>query len=80
MQRLHCRCDGELADPIFRYMHEYSWAGLLVEPLPDLFQRLQHNYRNAKGRVVRQGGGRARDGGGFGEGRYRGFFFGFWCL
>jgi len=32
-------------------MHEYAWAGLLVEPLPDLFQRLQHNYRNAKGRV-----------------------------
>ena len=44
-------CDGELADPIHRYMHEYEWAGLLVEPLPDLFDRLKRNYANAKGRV-----------------------------
>jgi len=45
-------CDGELADPIMRYMHQYEWSGLLVEPLPDLFARLQHTYRHTKGSVV----------------------------
>jgi len=47
----HPRCDGELADPIYRYMHEYGWSGLLVEPLPDLFERLQHTYRAVQGRI-----------------------------
>ena len=32
-------------------MHQYSWSGLLVEPLPDLFARLQHTYRNAQGLI-----------------------------
>jgi hypothetical protein len=35
------RCDGELADPIRRFVEEYSWDGLLVEPLPGRKQNEQ---------------------------------------
>lgn len=36
--------DGVLADPIHELVRKYSLRGLLVEPLPDLFARLQANY------------------------------------
>jgi FkbM family methyltransferase len=36
--------DGEMHDPIHRYVDEYRWEGLLVEPIPKLFAELQKNY------------------------------------
>jgi FkbM family methyltransferase len=36
--------DGLAADPIRQYVEKYSWAGLLVEPLPNVFERLKRNY------------------------------------
>lgn len=36
--------DGEAGDPIYRRAIRYQWSGLLVEPIPDYFRRLQENY------------------------------------
>lgn len=40
--------DGVTGDPVFDFIKRYQWAGLLVEPLPDIFARLRDNYREAK--------------------------------
>ncbi|MGH8602736.1 MAG: FkbM family methyltransferase [Gammaproteobacteria bacterium] len=37
--------DGRRHDPIFRYIMQYDWRGILVEPVPSYFVRLRHNYR-----------------------------------
>ncbi|MBU6367466.1 MAG: FkbM family methyltransferase [Gemmatimonadetes bacterium] len=37
--------DGVLDDPIRALVLQHALPGLLIEPLPDLFQRLQANYR-----------------------------------
>ncbi|MGH8658039.1 MAG: FkbM family methyltransferase [Gammaproteobacteria bacterium] len=37
--------DGRRHDPIFRYITQYGWRGILVEPVPSYFSRLKHNYR-----------------------------------
>jgi FkbM family methyltransferase len=31
--------DGKTNDPVYRYLTEYGWRGLLVEPLVDVFQQ-----------------------------------------
>ncbi len=36
--------DGVIHDPIHRIVRTYSWSGVLVEPLPDLFAKLVANY------------------------------------
>jgi FkbM family methyltransferase len=36
--------DGVTADPIYRYVREYHWNGLLVEPQPEAFEHLLQNY------------------------------------
>jgi FkbM family methyltransferase len=36
--------DGVVADPIHELVQKHGLSGLLVEPLPDLFERLQVNY------------------------------------
>lgn len=36
--------DGELNDPIHRYVETYHWAGLLVEPVPHFYGQLQRAY------------------------------------
>jgi FkbM family methyltransferase len=38
--------DGRQSDPLYRFITRYHWRGLLVEPMPDAFQRLQETYRN----------------------------------
>lgn len=38
--------DGVTADPIYRYVREYHWNGLLVEPQPEAFQHLLENYHD----------------------------------
>lgn len=37
--------DGVLDDPIRELVIRHSLPGLLIEPLPDLFEKLQDNYR-----------------------------------
>lgn len=41
-------CDGMSFDPIYPFVtrNHGRLRGLVVEPLPDLFVQLQHNYRN----------------------------------
>jgi FkbM family methyltransferase len=36
--------DGVRADPIHRYVLEYDWCGILVEPLPYFFAALRQTY------------------------------------
>ena len=38
--------DGVANDPIFPFAEERGWQGLAVEPDPDVFERLKHNYRH----------------------------------
>jgi FkbM family methyltransferase len=40
--------DGVTHDPIREYVLQHHWRGLLVEPQPQVFQRLLHNYRDEK--------------------------------
>lgn len=41
--------DGTANDPIHETARAHGWAGLLVEPLPHLYQRLIANYRGVAG-------------------------------
>ena len=36
--------DGVRSDPIHQYIMQYNWEGVLVEPVPYLFERLKNNY------------------------------------
>ena len=36
--------DGVFGDPLRKYIIEFEWRGLLVEPQPDIFNKLQSNY------------------------------------
>lgn len=36
--------DGKRFDPIYAFVKHYRWPGLILEPLPDLFQTLAMNY------------------------------------
>jgi len=36
--------EGFTADPINPYIIKYKWTGLLVEPIPYLFEKLKNNY------------------------------------
>ncbi len=38
--------DGILDDPLRDLIFEYHLPGLLIEPLPDIFDKLKHNYRD----------------------------------
>jgi FkbM family methyltransferase len=44
--------DGVSHDPIHHYMKNYGWHGLLLEPLPDIFERLQRNYQSRDGVIL----------------------------
>lgn len=39
-------CDGKQFDPIYKQVTSNQLAGLLVEPIPHLFNKLQKNYTN----------------------------------
>src|SRR5262245_11123069 len=41
--------DGLRNDPIREFVVRDRWSGLLVEPLPDVFEMLQRNYRHVQG-------------------------------
>lgn len=36
--------DGALYDPMRRQIHRRRWRGIMVEPVPEIFARLQKNY------------------------------------
>src|SRR6266481_6003650 len=36
--------DGVSNDPLYKFVIEYGWAGILVEPLPQVFEVLRRNY------------------------------------
>ena len=38
--------DGVLFDPLRPYIAERQWHGVLVEPIPHIFERLEGNYRD----------------------------------
>jgi FkbM family methyltransferase len=38
--------DGIKNDPIFSFVNRYHWKGILVEPLPKLFDKLIENYKS----------------------------------
>jgi FkbM family methyltransferase len=37
--------DGVLDDPLYDLVRQYHLPGLLIEPLPDLFEKLRDNYK-----------------------------------
>jgi FkbM family methyltransferase len=41
-------------DPLHHYVIDYHWRGLLVEPLPDLFEQLQRTYAGHAGLIFEQ--------------------------
>ena len=43
--------DGRRFDPIYHFVRRYGWRGILVEPLPDVFDLLRSNYEGVEGLV-----------------------------
>jgi FkbM family methyltransferase len=43
--------DGQSYDPIYPFVRAYGWNGVLVEPLPDMIERLRANYEGSEGLV-----------------------------
>ncbi|MFY9287282.1 MAG: FkbM family methyltransferase, partial [Alphaproteobacteria bacterium] len=41
--------DGVSYDPIHKHVKKQKWKGLLFEPIPDMFVKLQNNYRDCSG-------------------------------
>jgi len=41
--------DGVAYDPIHPFVKELGWRGILFEPMPDMFARLQKNYESRAG-------------------------------
>ena len=39
--------DGKRFDPVYAFVKHYRWAGVVLEPLPDLFAALRANYADA---------------------------------
>lgn len=44
--------DGLHNDPLHKLVKTYAWRGLLVEPVPYVFERLERNYRGTPGLVL----------------------------
>ena len=38
--------DGVSNDPLRKFVTEYGWPGILVEPLPEVFEVLKENYKD----------------------------------
>jgi FkbM family methyltransferase len=36
--------DGVLADPIYKFIKAYDWEGVIVEPIPEYFEKLRQAY------------------------------------
>jgi FkbM family methyltransferase len=46
--------DGMMQDPIVHFVRQHHWKGILVEPQPDVFRRLQSHYEHEKQLVLVQ--------------------------
>jgi FkbM family methyltransferase len=44
--------DGKRFDPIYAFVKNYGWTGLLLEPLPDLFEALAANYAGSENVIL----------------------------
>ena len=44
--------DGKRFDPIYAFVKHYRWKGIILEPLPDLFEALAANYAGNEGVVL----------------------------
>jgi FkbM family methyltransferase len=44
--------DGVFGDPLRRYITKYPWRGILVEPQPNVFNRLANNYKPYADRLI----------------------------
>lgn len=44
--------DGVFVDPLRPFIAKYPWRGILVEPQPDVFERLVNNYRPYADRLI----------------------------
>ena len=44
--------DGVSGDPLNFFINNYDWQGVLVEPIPFLFQELKRNYEHKKDKLV----------------------------
>ena len=40
--------DGVSGDPLHHFIKRYRWRGIALEPVPDIFEKLQFAYRNDK--------------------------------
>jgi len=38
--------DGKRHDSMYKYIQKYNWKGILIEPLPDMFEKSKKNYSN----------------------------------
>ena len=43
--------DGESGDPLNSFVKKYNWHGVLIEPIPFLFQKLKSNYAQQSERL-----------------------------
>jgi FkbM family methyltransferase len=41
--------DGVTHDPIYPFIRDFGWRGLMVEPIPEAFAALERNYADIKG-------------------------------
>ena len=46
--------DGRKGDPIYELVRRNRWRGVLVEPQPDIFERLKQNYAGFSGLAFEQ--------------------------
>jgi methyltransferase, FkbM family len=44
--------DGVFDDPLRKYILNFPWRGILVEPQPDVFDKLRANYTDLKDRLI----------------------------
>jgi len=44
-------CDGKKSDPIHDFVQQRHWRGIMVEPQPDMFVKLQQSYAGCPGLV-----------------------------
>lgn len=41
--------DGKSFDPVYETIQSHNWHALLVEPIPDIFEKLKKNYEGSTG-------------------------------
>lgn len=44
--------DGNMDDPIRKWIERHKWRGVLIEPQRDQFERLRENYRGHESRLI----------------------------